>query len=448
VSTAITPSILRSAGIVTRLLAAAIDLLIVLLMMGGVFLGVAAAGFVVSPLSFRWPPPSPSLSILIGVLLAIGYLAVGRATIGRTGRASVLGLRVVSTDRSRLGWARALDPRPGLGHRPLRRDRRAPDRRPRGAGGSDEQGHHHGVRVRRRGGPGRPGDRRARGATPATQLVQRLNTFTPTLAAAATQFVRDKVGQLVASPQIAAAWNQALRIAHQQLVTVLSGDSQAIGVQGGTVYLDLAPFIDAAKQRLSAEGLTAVNLVPEVHPTIALAPADQLVRAQSAYDALDSIATVLPLITLLLLAVGVYLTRIRMRTLVAAGLGVALALVVLAAGLLVARGLLVRAVPVTGAPAAASGFDILVGSLRGSGRVFLVLALVVALGAFLAGSSATAMGARRWRAACWAGSAAGRRRPDHWTRGCGPTCGDCGSGQSRSPRCSSCSSRSRRGPQY
>jgi hypothetical protein len=46
--------------------------------------------------------------------------------------------------------------------------------------------------------------------------------------------VHDKVDQLVASPQFAAAWNQAVRMAHQQAVTVLSGDSQAIQVKGDT----------------------------------------------------------------------------------------------------------------------------------------------------------------------------------------------------------------------
>lgn len=240
------------------------------------------------------------------------------------------------------------------------------------------------------------------------QLVERVGAFTPALATAVTGFVRDKVAQLVASPQFAAAWEQALQVSHQQLVTVLSGDSEAIVVQGGTVYLDLAPFIQAAKERLSAEGLRAADLIPDVHPTIALAPADQLVRAQFAYTALDSVATVLPWITVLLLAVGVYLARVRMRALVAVGLGVALALVVLSAGLLVARGLLVGAVPVTGAAAAASGFDILVAPLRTSGRVLLVLALVVALGAFLAGSSPTAT-ALRARAGHALGSVRGAR---------------------------------------
>jgi hypothetical protein len=121
-----------------------------------------------------------------------------------------------------------------------------------------------------------------------------------------------------------------------------------------------------------------------------------LVRAQSAYDALDAVATVLPWITLLVLAAGVYLARVRMRALVGVGLGVASALFLLAAGLLVARSLLVGAVPATGAAAAAAGFDIIVGSLRASGRAVLVLALVIALGAFLAGSSPTATGVRRW----------------------------------------------------
>ncbi len=247
----------------------------------------------------------------------------------------------------------------------------------------------------------------------------------------------------MASPQFAAAWNRALTRAHEQLVAVLSGDTQSIVVQGGTVCLDLAPFVDAAKQRLAAEGLTAVNVIPEAHPTIALVAADQLVRAQSAY-ALDSLATVLPWITLLVLAVGIYLARVRMRALVAAGLGVALALVLLAAGLLVARGLLVAAVPPAGAPAAAASFDIIVGSLRTSGRVVLVLALVVALGAFLAGSSPTAVGVRRWRRTFWAASAEDGRRPDQWAPGYTPTCGDCGSGRSRWPHCCSCSFRSRR----
>jgi hypothetical protein len=91
---------------------------------------------------------------------------------------------------------------------------------------------------------------------------------------------------------------------------------------------------------------------------VALAKADTLVRAQSAYSTLDTVARVLPWIVLLLLAVGVYLARNRFRALVGTGLGIGLSMVVLGAGLLVARSLLIGAVPAAAAPATASGFDI------------------------------------------------------------------------------------------
>ena len=87
----VTPPVIRPAGIVTRLLAAALDMLAVLLLLGAVFVGVAAVGFLVSPLSFRWPTPPPTLSSLVGLLLAVGYLTVCWATSGRTCGTAVLG---------------------------------------------------------------------------------------------------------------------------------------------------------------------------------------------------------------------------------------------------------------------------------------------------------------------------------------------------------------------
>jgi hypothetical protein len=119
------------------------------------------------------------------------------------------------------------------------------------------------------------------------------------------------------------------------------------------------------------------------------------VRAQSAYSALNTVADVLPWVVLLLLAVGVYLARNRFRALVGTGLGIGLAMVVLGAGLLVARSLLVAAVPAAAAPATASGFDIIVTYLRLGLRALLVLGLVLALAGFLAGRSESAVRIRR-----------------------------------------------------
>ena len=86
------------------------------------------------------------------------------------------------------------------------------------------------------------------------------------------------------------------------------------------VVLDLGPFIDAAKQQLIDSGFTAAARIPQVHPTVELFPASTLVRAQTAYQMLDAVATWLPWITLLLLAAGVYLARHRRRALLGVGL--------------------------------------------------------------------------------------------------------------------------------
>jgi hypothetical protein len=228
-----------------------------------------------------------------------------------------------------------------------------------------------------------------------TQLVDRLNGLTPTLTSAVTGFVRDKIAEVVASPAFASAWNQAIRSVHRTADAVLSGSSESIVVRGDAVLLDLAPFIDQVKDRLSDAGLTAVDLVPEVHPTVELAKADTLVRAQTAYSTMNTVAGVLPWMVLIFFAVGVYLARNRFRALVGVGLGLGLAMVVLAAGLLVARSLLVDAVPAAAAPATASGFDIVVTYLRLGLRALLVLGLVLALAGFLAGRSETAVHIRR-----------------------------------------------------
>lgn len=226
------------------------------------------------------------------------------------------------------------------------------------------------------------------------QLVDRLHDLTGPMAAGVAGLVRDKVGQLVASPDFAAAWNRALQITHEQANAVLSGEAAAIAIKDGMVVLDLGPFIDAAKQQLVDSGFGAAARIPEVHPTVDLFAARTLVRAQTAYNTLDAVATWLPWVTLLLLACGVYLARHRRRALLGTGLGVVAGMLVLAAALMVARALLVGGVPAQGAAAAAQTFDILVRFLRDALRTLTVLGLVVALGAYLVGPSAGAVATR------------------------------------------------------
>jgi hypothetical protein len=224
-----------------------------------------------------------------------------------------------------------------------------------------------------------------------------LKNFAPSIAAAVTSAIHGQVQKLVASPAFARLWVRVNTVAHAQLVKAMSGQgSKAITVQNGLVTLNLGPFIDAAKQRLAARGLTIVTKLPAINPTFPLFSAKYLVKAQTAYRVLNDLKIVLPLAALLLLAAGVYVARNHRRALIGAGLGLAVAMLVLAIGLQVFRGIYLNSVPSNKLPAdaAAALYDTLVRFIRYSLRTILVVGVVLAAASFLTGPSVTAVSAR------------------------------------------------------
>jgi len=123
---------------------------------------------------------------------------------------------------------------------------------------------------------------------------------------------------------------------------------------------------------------------------------DAVTKAQGVYRLLNTLGTWLPVIALALLALGVYVARGHRRALMLGALGVAGSMLLLGVGLAVARPLYLDAVPANALPQDAAGdvFDTLVRFLRTGLRTTAVLALVVALGAFLTGPSTTAVRTR------------------------------------------------------
>lgn len=96
------------AGVVTRILAALIDVVVVAAITAAVFGAVVAALFVVNPVSFSWPHGLAAETTLVTVVVAVGYLTVGWATAGRTVGGAVLGVRVVANSGATLGWTRSV----------------------------------------------------------------------------------------------------------------------------------------------------------------------------------------------------------------------------------------------------------------------------------------------------------------------------------------------------
>jgi len=224
-----------------------------------------------------------------------------------------------------------------------------------------------------------------------------LQTFSGSLAGAVGGFIHTQVGKIVASPQVATLWVQVNRTVHAELVKALSGQGNgAITISNGQVVLNLGPFIDVVKKDLAARGFTIVNSIPAVNPTFALFSAKELVKAQSGYRALNDLKIVLPILSLLLLAAGIYIARSHRRALIGAGLGLAASMALLGVVLAIARSIYLNSVPNSVLPsnAAAVLYDTLIRFIKDGLRTLLVVGLIVAIAAFFTGPSVTAVRTR------------------------------------------------------
>jgi hypothetical protein len=230
------------------------------------------------------------------------------------------------------------------------------------------------------------------------ELADRLQAFAVPIANGVQSFTRSQVAKVVESDAFADAWVQANRVAHAELVAALTGEGGgAVTVENDTVSLNLAAFIQTVKARLVDAGFSVAARIPEVNASFVLFQSEDITRARAGFNLLNTLGIWLPVLVLVLLALGVYVAKDHRRALVGAALGVAVGMVVLALGLTVFRSIYLDAVPATVLPhdAAAVLYDTIVRFLRLGLRTILVLALVVAAGAFLTGRSVTAVRTRQ-----------------------------------------------------
>ena len=234
-----------------------------------------------------------------------------------------------------------------------------------------------------------------RGLTPV--LAEQLRALSVPIANGVQSFTRSQVGRVVESDAFADAWVQANRVAHQELVAALTGEGGgSVTVENDTVSLNMAAFIETVKQRLVESGFSVAARIPTVNASFVLFQSEDITRARSGFNLLNTLGVWLPVIAIVLLVLGVYVARDHRRATVGAALGVAISMVVLALGLAVFRSIYLDAVPASVLPhdAAAVLYDTIIRFLRLGIRTVFVLALVVAAGAFLSGQSVTAVRTR------------------------------------------------------
>jgi hypothetical protein len=210
-------------------------------------------------------------------------------------------------------------------------------------------------------------------------------------------FTHSQAERLLASPAFETVWDEVNRVAHTQVVTLLEGnEGGAVSAQDDTITLNLAPIIEQVKQRLVDQGFELAARIPEIDRTFVLVESEAITSAQRGYVVLNALGAWLPFLAVGLFAGGVYLARDRRRALLRGSLGVVAAMVVLGAGLALARTFYVETTPagILTAESAGNTFETLVRFLRSSLRAVAVLFLLLAVAAFVTGPSTGAVRAR------------------------------------------------------
>ena len=95
------------AGIVSRGLAAVVDVAAIFILQVLIYAGAAAVRYIWSPNSFEAPGTGPLALLSSSAGLTVVYLTIGWATAGQTYGAAVLGIRVVDPLGRVPGWGRA-----------------------------------------------------------------------------------------------------------------------------------------------------------------------------------------------------------------------------------------------------------------------------------------------------------------------------------------------------
>lgn len=251
-------------------------------------------------------------------------------------------------------------------------------------------------------------------------LPEQLQGLSAPLAAGVRELAGRAVPRLLAAPQVQELWRRANRAAHESLMRVLNGGSGALSTEKGVVALDIHQLVTelaaqlglsgqlaAARAKLSggagaaARGAAEQRLgvtLPAGGGRIVIMRSTQLRAAQDIAKAIRGLAIVLPLLSLGLFALAVWLAggwrRLVLRSTgwCLAGIGLAVLLVRRVAGDAMVKSLVANP---ANRPAGEAVWSIGTSLLYDIAVAMVAYGLVVVAAAWMAGTTRPAVWLRR-----------------------------------------------------
>jgi hypothetical protein len=171
----------------------------------------------------------------------------------------------------------------------------------------------------------------------AARVTDAINTAL-TVPAAARQLVGIAVTKFVESDTFRTVWAASNRAAQPQVVAMLRGEPSTLRIEDDMVLLDLGAVTDQLKAQLVADNVPFARSLPEINASVRLFSRPAIRRAIPAFAALQSLSVVLPIAAAALIAAGLIFFRRRSTTLIATGIGLVVAMLLLLLYQWIARG--------------------------------------------------------------------------------------------------------------
>ncbi len=224
-------------------------------------------------------------------------------------------------------------------------------------------------------------------------LPKRADVLAGPLTSALQGFVRQAVERILRTQQFDQLWEEANRVAHSQLVNILSGneDGTIAANANGAVTVNLSSVTKLVQEQLASTGIDLFSNIPiaNVGGKITIFRSQDLYKARTALKVLDTLAFILPFVIIACFAGAVFLSRNRRLGFVGCAVAFALGAAILGLVLFVGRGAYLNAATGRDLPydAAAAVYDTLLRSLHTSVRAVLFLSAIVVIAVFFAGPS-------------------------------------------------------------
>jgi hypothetical protein len=201
--------------------------------------------------------------------------------------------------------------------------------------------------------------------------------------------------QVFESPKFGQLWDALNRRSHDAVVDILTGKQSKLTQrveQGGAIVVKVTPALEQIQQKLNARGVTLFNPVKSISNQgvgITIVSKDQVSKFSGFFNLVVKLRWIIPIVALLLAAIGIAVAVKRRKTLLRMAIGVGLVTLLLLAGLSLGRITFLNHAAKRQFDQGVAGavWDTMLRFLKTDLRWTLLVTVLVAFGAWVAGPS-------------------------------------------------------------